>query len=140
MGPAISDGSIPRPRITRRGTRRSRTCCLPGFNRSLIHLSLSSLASRREESNLHHVIPNHACSRYTTSSRAARARKQRRVVCRMASLCSWQGTHRRTPGYGHAAARWEGFEPSSPGLEPGILAGWTTTASRGRTECARRAN
>ena len=26
------------------------------------------IASRREESNLHHVVPNHACSRYTTSS------------------------------------------------------------------------
>jgi hypothetical protein len=37
---------------------------------------------------------------------------------------------------GHAAARWEGFEPSSPGLEPGILAGWTTTAHG----CASRAS
>ena len=28
----------------------------------------------------------------------------------------------RTPLSGHAAARWEGLEPSSPGLEPGVLA------------------
>src|SRR3954471_16962362 len=46
----------------------------------------------------------------------------------MAPLCSCQGSVRRAPVSGHAAARWEGFEPSSPGLEPGILACWTTTA------------
>src|SRR3954454_3165752 len=28
----------------------------------------------------------------------------------------------RRPVSGHAAARWEGLEPSSPGLEPGVLA------------------
>src|SRR3954471_5638175 len=46
----------------------------------------------------------------------------------MAPLCSCQGSVRRAPVSGHAAARWEGVEPSSPGLEPGILACWTTTA------------
>lgn len=67
---AITVRSNPPLHIARGGTRRSRTCCLPGFNRSLIRMSLSSTTSRREESNLHHVVPNHACSRYTTSSRA----------------------------------------------------------------------
>ena len=56
------------PRPLGSGTRRSRTCYLPGFNRALILMSLSSIASRREESNLRRVDPNHACSRYTTSS------------------------------------------------------------------------
>src|SRR4051795_9548896 len=46
----------------------------------------------------------------------------------MASLCSCQRASSRAPVSGHVAARWEGFEPSSPGLEPGILACWTTTA------------
>jgi hypothetical protein len=45
----------------------------------------------------------------------------------------------RAPDLGHATARWEGFEPSSPGLEPGILAGWTTTARASAPE-RRRAN
>lgn len=128
--PLFVTGSSPRLRTIRGGTRRSRTCCLPGFNRSLIRMSLSSIASRREESNLHRVDPNHACFRYTTSSRAAlRAAASRR--CRMASLCSCQWTIAAQPFSGMAAARWEGLEPSSPGLEPGILAGWTTTAHAG---------
>ena len=60
---------FPLQHIRVRGTRRSRTCCLPGFDRALIRMSLSSIASRREGSNLRRVDPNHACSRYTTSSR-----------------------------------------------------------------------
>src|SRR3954451_539229 len=43
-------------------------------------MSLSSTASRREESNLHHVVPNHACSRYTTSSCATPKGTRRRVL------------------------------------------------------------
>src|SRR3954470_23236935 len=58
----------------------------------------------------------------------------------MAPLCSYQGTLVAVPAFGHATARWEGFEPLSPGLEPGILAGWTTTARAGASAPLARTN
>src|SRR3954464_15163846 len=106
--------SIPRLRITRGGTRRSRTCCLPGFNRALIRMSLSSTASRREESNLHHVVPNHACSRYTASSCATLLVTAPRR-CRMAALCSFQGTHVADPNLGMRQHGGKGSNPHHPG-------------------------
>ena len=111
---AITVRSNPPLRIARSGTRRSRTCYLPGFNRSLIPMSLSSTTSRREESNLHHVVPNHACSRYTTSSRATlRAAASRR--CRMAPLCSYQGTAVADPISGMRQHGGKGSNPHHPG-------------------------
>src|SRR3954452_2896473 len=43
----------------------------------------------------------------------------------------------RAPVSGHAAARWEALEPSSPGLEPGVLA-LDDHRSRVRIACATR--
>ena len=127
----VTVGSIPSLRIARGGTRRSRTCSLPGFNRSLIRMSLSSTTSRREESNLRRVDPNHACSRYTTSSCDAASSSVASLSHGTTVELSKNDEPAAHPVSGRAAARWEGFEPSSPGLEPGILAGWTTTAHAG---------
>ena len=41
----------------------------PGLQPGAHPHELEFLASRREESNLRRVVPNHACFRYTTSSR-----------------------------------------------------------------------
>jgi hypothetical protein len=66
--------------------------------------------------------------RHVPATPRPRARRRGETSrCRMASLCSCQGADAARVS-AHAAARWEGFEPSSPGLEPGILSDWTTTA------------
>lgn len=82
--PVWKTGMFPLHHVHESGTRRIRTCCLPGFNRALIRMSLSSTSSRREESNLRRLVPNQACFRYTTSdyatARWSSARRSRLVA------------------------------------------------------------
>src|SRR3954464_910195 len=79
--------SNPRLRITRGGTRRSRTCCLPGFNRALIRMSLSSTARRRAEAaRTSRVVAWHHCAVVKEQSPRTRFRACSGTVGRVRTL------------------------------------------------------